>query len=475
MLSLREIFQGADPWVSVASTSLLVQSYQGLLRRLAYIALVFYWTQIVLKDSLLYSQLLTELLRSKTASGGETDDLGKHWTLNIADIFLNLTYGEIAAYLFPSHKWICIAFATFLNLFVLRNHVIQLWTQTWVATLVRFNTDTWRWRDWIVDTTSLWLIRKTDCQTTRTLSRPFWWMLHKILTVLSSRAVGDQIAVYMLTQYYLWGYSEIGLTAKWAQRLMIWRFFFQDLVQFTDPSPSDYKYKPLKHKEDIRVILLYPRLGFGKICCSLQQGPIMSSLFYEAISYNWGTMDATEDIIVDGCAMKVTKSVHEILSTYSSLILPKLLWIDAICIDQGNDAEKSQQVPLMERIYLNASITTVFLGRAPLAEYRGHFTPTPSSFPYRYDGLLPADEKTRLYFEDAQLTFDLLKEFHVLKGNALRGPDMGVYQLFETLRLSKRKQRQWAALLKMLQHPWFSRVWGYTRSRIIVKRTTTIR
>ncbi|KAJ4371227.1 hypothetical protein N0V83_004444 [Neocucurbitaria cava] len=94
----------------------------------------------------------------------------------------------------------------------------------------------------------------------------------------------------------------------------------------------------------------------------------MDTLWYEAVSYNWGIMDATEDILVDGCKKKVTRSVYEILTSYSSLFLPKLLWIDALCIDQTNDAEKSQQVPLMEKIYLNAIFTTVFLARSPLAD-----------------------------------------------------------------------------------------------------------
>ena len=461
MLTFREIMQGADPWVSIASTLLLVQSYQGLLKRLAYIGLLFYWTTYISKDNLFYTQILTELLRSKSAKGGETDDLGKHWTLNIAEIFLLAGYGQLSIYFFPGHKWKSFGFATLLNLFVFRHNVFELWTQTWIASLVRLNGNIWRWRDWVIDITVLSLLRKLDCQRTQTIYKIFWWSLHKILIVLCTRAVGDQLAACLLIFIMAPETSHIKTVAKWAQRALLCRWFLENLVSFANPNPKKYKYSPLKDKEDIRVILLYPRLGFGKICCSLQQGPIMSSLFYEAISYNWGTMDATEEILVDGCTMKVTKSVYEILNTYSSLFVPRLLWIDAICIDQNSDAEKSQQVPLMERIYLNAVFTTVFLGRAPLAEYPNQQNRTPDvlSIPYRYDSLCSPDEKSRLHFEDTQLTFDLLKEFRVHEGKALRGSEMRAYQLFEALQLSKRKQRQWAALLKMLQHPWFSRVW----------------
>ena len=239
--------------------------------------------------------------------------------------------------------------------------------------------------------------------------------------------------------------------------MFFYRIWVQNLMKFTNPYPPDHEYTALAEPEDIRVVLLYPRFGFGKICCSLLQGPYMRLLFYEAISYNWGTMDTTEEVLVDGCRKMVTKSVYEILTSSSSLFLPKLLWIDALCIDQNNDAEKSQQVPMMRRIYRSAIFTTVFLGQSPLPGNQG--VAGRSTMPFRYDGLHPADEQTQTYFKDAQLTFDLLQEFHVHQRNALRGNDMTAYQMFEGLNIVKSKRRQWAALLKMLQHPWFERVW----------------
>jgi hypothetical protein len=104
--------------------------------------------------------------------------------------------------------------------------------------------------------------------------------------------------------------------------------------------------------------------------------------------------------------------VYEVLASYSSLFLPKFLWIDALCIDQKNDAEKSQQVPLMGRVYLNALFTAVFLSRSSLDDDQG--APSGSLIPFRYDGIRPNDKNTQSYFEDARLTFDLLRESHVL-------------------------------------------------------------
>ncbi|KAI9152257.1 HET-domain-containing protein [Paramyrothecium foliicola] len=46
----------------------------------------------------------------------------------------------------------------------------------------------------------------------------------------------------------------------------------------------------------------------------------------------------------------------------------KWIWIDAICINQGDDAEKCHQIPLMREIYTRASEVLAWLGDANLLE-----------------------------------------------------------------------------------------------------------
>lgn len=178
--------------------------------------------------------------------------------------------------------------------------------------------------------------------------------------------------------------------------------------------------------------------------------------FYEALSYTWGDTTVTEEILVDGCKRKVTKSLYEILASHSALLMPKLLWIDALCIDQENEAEKSNQVQLMKTIYLNALFVTVWLGHSPLCAGQGQLRRSPLQF--RYGGVLE-EEHTRLYFENARLAFDLLHELEVLQ-DALGKKDRNVYQDYERLKLLfTAKPQQWKAMLKLLRHPWFERVW----------------
>jgi hypothetical protein len=41
-----------------------------------------------------------------------------------------------------------------------------------------------------------------------------------------------------------------------------------------------------------------------------------------------------------------------------------MLWVDAICINQADNDEKSRQVPLMDRVYELATIVLIYLGEA---------------------------------------------------------------------------------------------------------------
>ncbi|KAL8693002.1 MAG: hypothetical protein Q9218_002091 [Villophora microphyllina] len=81
---------------------------------------------------------------------------------------------------------------------------------------------------------------------------------------------------------------------------------------------------------------------------------------WTAISYAWEGQLPTEPISIDGRCLKVTLNVAQILRN----VRPRTccLWIDALCIDQANIGEKSQQVLLMKDIFREAYKVVVFLG-----------------------------------------------------------------------------------------------------------------
>lgn len=85
---------------------------------------------------------------------------------------------------------------------------------------------------------------------------------------------------------------------------------------------------------------------------------------YEALSYVWGSQSETHTITVNGCDLHVTRNLYTALIHLRDNQLERILWIDAICINQEDDDEKSEQIPLMRSIYAQADRVIVWLGEA---------------------------------------------------------------------------------------------------------------
>lgn len=83
---------------------------------------------------------------------------------------------------------------------------------------------------------------------------------------------------------------------------------------------------------------------------------------YEALSYHWGDANVKFPIILDGRPFGVTKNLLEALECLSFVDRPRLLWVDALSIDQSHLEERSFQVRRMARIYENAERVLIWLG-----------------------------------------------------------------------------------------------------------------
>lgn len=91
--------------------------------------------------------------------------------------------------------------------------------------------------------------------------------------------------------------------------------------------------------------------------------PLNSAGRFAALSYRWeGSLENTID--VNGAKLAVTENLFSALKALRSESggLPTPLWVDSICINQMDVAERSQQVPLMGQIYSEASPVKVWLG-----------------------------------------------------------------------------------------------------------------
>jgi hypothetical protein len=83
---------------------------------------------------------------------------------------------------------------------------------------------------------------------------------------------------------------------------------------------------------------------------------------YNALSYVWGDPECVCDIEVNGKVAKITKSLAEALQSIRSNTSIRVIWVDAICINQQDDGEKSWQVQEMAAIYKRAARVVSWLG-----------------------------------------------------------------------------------------------------------------
>jgi hypothetical protein len=127
-----------------------------------------------------------------------------------------------------------------------------------------------------------------------------------------------------------------------------------------------FEYQALHDNNSIRVIELFPALKRDRpIIIDLSEFPLNSSIEYEALSYTWDDQEPTKDITCNKKSLWVTENVFQALRQLRSRIGRKLfLWIDAICINQKDQAEKTSQVSMMGNIYARAQRVNVWLSRS---------------------------------------------------------------------------------------------------------------
>ncbi|KAK8115703.1 Heterokaryon incompatibility [Apiospora sp. TS-2023a] len=113
---------------------------------------------------------------------------------------------------------------------------------------------------------------------------------------------------------------------------------------------------------EVRFLKLLPGRFDEAIHCNLQVGSLDSPPAYEALSYVWGDAFVTKPVYVDGHLFNATSNLEAALRHLRYRWRPRLLWVDAICINQADNGEKNYQVPLMGRIYSECSQTVAWLG-----------------------------------------------------------------------------------------------------------------
>jgi hypothetical protein len=178
---------------------------------------------------------------------------------------------------------------------------------------------------------------------------------------------------------------------------------------------------PLNH---IRLLHIEAGIDESPISCRLVTTSLDASPPYEALSYTWFATEHEFTITCDDALLSVTRNLYDAVLYLRDPEHKRIMWIDAVCINQKHDQERTEQVGIMKDIYAKASRVIIWLGKET---------------------------------SEDKLAFSMVDRFKKLF--AKHGfVDFGPY-LDQTHGFPPLTDPEWAALVRLFQRQWFQRIW----------------
>jgi hypothetical protein len=113
---------------------------------------------------------------------------------------------------------------------------------------------------------------------------------------------------------------------------------------------------------DIRFVVLQAGEPTDPIKCTLTAGHIDALPRYEAVSYVWGSQVNPQKIDLNGVLFFITQNLHKALTRLRTRTEDRLLWIDALTVNQSDILERNAQVRKMLTIYNSAEAVLAYIG-----------------------------------------------------------------------------------------------------------------
>ncbi len=186
------------------------------------------------------------------------------------------------------------------------------------------------------------------------------------------------------------------------------------------------------------------------------ESPDPDTLNYVALSYTWEDTIRSVPIQVWN-SWWTAHTIHVTRSLLDALTFPRVpdnwrrVWVDQLSINQADEKEKASQIALMGEIYRKASVVRVWLGLAAddsdLAMSR-----LTNLFKVVYRHVVKAENRARPF--DEVVTPQVFEE-------CVGAP-------------TKTNIASWRAISKLLNRPWFSRIWVLQEATALPSRNVLI-
>ncbi|KAH5332295.1 hypothetical protein HBI23_071800 [Parastagonospora nodorum] len=184
-----------------------------------------------------------------------------------------------------------------------------------------------------------------------------------------------------------------------------------------DQKRAMFRYEPLDfHNKTLRLLEVSSDAPGTIIRCNVRAVHLSDKPVYAALSYTWDTSVDCDIVMCNDKPLQVRRNLSNFLHEFRTKLGNSniSLWVDAICINQADILERNHQVAQMRDIYSNAVAVISWLGQT--------FHDVSTAF-----GMVAGAQK--LTFTDGQDN---------------RGTRSG---------------RQWKALARLLNRPYWTRVW----------------
>ncbi|KAJ2993244.1 hypothetical protein NUW58_g1902 [Xylaria curta] len=205
-------------------------------------------------------------------------------------------------------------------------------------------------------------------------------------------------------------------------------------------STEAFRYQPLPDsKSFVRLLYLRPGNratsieGHSALYCEVVIHPVGGCPPYVALSYAWGDATNRRSVRVGSHVVSLTESLVVALEHLQHHDQTLVVWADAICINQSDNAEKSDQVRMMSRIYKSSVLVIAWLG------------------PESDD----SDKAIKQLQDFKDLTLSMMGQIeeieNMFKSGQVEQADGGG--------LPHRRSIDFLPVKKLLERPWFDRIW----------------
>jgi hypothetical protein len=129
-------------------------------------------------------------------------------------------------------------------------------------------------------------------------------------------------------------------------------------------SQTGYVYNAIP-ADNIRLLKLEPGGGDQSLVCQLFSARLAESPSYEAISYVWGDTTVKVSTLCSGKSMDITVNLRDVLQRIRRRDAERLVWVDALCINQQSLQEREEQVRMMGSIFATATQVLAWARKDP--------------------------------------------------------------------------------------------------------------